>query len=384
MKAGYLLLACGLASSVCRAAFALTVGLAEPKGPSPRVEELATRLSGELAAVGFSVRRVAAPAELKPGASTTELQSPEDSDDDALNAMLTVANEGSSLAVEIWTLDEAQRVRVLRVELAAHTDDAPGKLAIHAVEVLRSALLEIDLASEPLSLHEANTEEPHEAPAAAPAAPKKTSVAAAPAPREPAIALSSGGSRSVGMADTDASTSRPATVIDDKLGVSAGVFGVVNATGVGPSVMPNVRLDAALFPDVVISLAASGLGTRPALVANGGRVRLAQNQLVMGARYRFWYHESVRPFVGASVGTLLTAISAEAELPRTGHSSRHWALLLDGNVGTEVKLLERGFLTLSGHVQFTEPSVAVHIVDELVATSGRPNIGLNLSVGVWL
>jgi len=28
--------------------------------------------------------------------------------------------------------------------------------------------------------------------------------------------------------------------------------------------------------------------------------------------------------------------------------------------------------------------VAVHVLDEVVATTGRPNIGLSLTVGAWL
>ena len=41
-------------------------------------------------------------------------------------------------------------------------------------------------------------------------------------------------------------------------------------------------------------------------------------------------------------------------------------------------------LTLAAHVQVAEPYIAIHVVDTLVATSGRPNVLLSLTLGAWL
>jgi hypothetical protein len=40
-------------------------------------------------------------------------------------------------------------------------------------------------------------------------------------------------------------------------------------------------------------------------------------------------------------------------------------------------------LTLAAHVQVAAPCLAIHFVDAVVATSGRPNLFLTLTIGAW-
>jgi hypothetical protein len=47
-------------------------------------------------------------------------------------------------------------------------------------------------------------------------------------------------------------------------------------------------------------------------------------------------------------------------------------------------LVSRYYATLSGHVQVTQPRVAIHVVDEQVGSTGRPNLAANLMLGAWL
>ena len=61
-----------------------------------------------------------------------------------------------------------------------------------------------------------------------------------------------------------------------------------------------------------------------------------------------------------------------------------WSFLMDGSLGAGLRLYRRYYLTLAAHVQIAEPYVAIHFVDAVVATSGRPNILLTLTVGTWL
>ena len=42
-------------------------------------------------------------------------------------------------------------------------------------------------------------------------------------------------------------------------------------------------------------------------------------------------------------------------------------------LGARLSLPGRYHLTLAAHVQVAEPYIAIHFVDTLVATSGRPN-----------
>jgi hypothetical protein len=81
---------------------------------------------------------------------------------------------------------------------------------------------------------------------------------------------------------------------------------------------------------------------------------------------------------------LRTAIDGQAEAPAEAHVVEHWSFLLDGSAGARVRLPGQTFFTLALHVQVAAPYVAVHIADTLVATTGRPNVLLTLTVGAWL
>jgi hypothetical protein len=84
------------------------------------------------------------------------------------------------------------------------------------------------------------------------------------------------------------------------------------------------------------------------------------------------------------VGWLHTLINGSAEAPRLGHSERRWALLFDGSVGMAVRIYGRAHATVAAHVQWAEPSVSVYFVDQSVASTGRPNLMLSLTLGAWL
>ena len=81
---------------------------------------------------------------------------------------------------------------------------------------------------------------------------------------------------------------------------------------------------------------------------------------------------------------LRTAIDGEADAPAEAHVVERWSFLLDGSVGARVRLPGRTFFTLALHVHVAAPYVAVHIADTVVATTGRPNLLLTLTVGAWL
>jgi hypothetical protein len=53
-------------------------------------------------------------------------------------------------------------------------------------------------------------------------------------------------------------------------------------------------------------------------------------------------------------------------------------------LGAGLRLGGRYYAALAVHVQVAAPYVAIHFVDEVVATSGRPNLILTLTVGAWL
>jgi hypothetical protein len=85
-----------------------------------------------------------------------------------------------------------------------------------------------------------------------------------------------------------------------------------------------------------------------------------------------------------SAGVLRTSVEGRADSPRQGHTVDQWSFLLDGSLGAALRLPDRYTLTLAAHVQMADPYVAIHFVDRVVATTGRPNLALTLTVGAWL
>src|SRR5206468_11734768 len=85
-----------------------------------------------------------------------------------------------------------------------------------------------------------------------------------------------------------------------------------------------------------------------------------------------------------SAGALRTAIDGEADPPSNGHFIERWSFVVDGSVGARLRLAGRYHLTLATHVQVAEPYVAIHFMDSRVATTGRPNLLVSLTVGAWL
>ena len=47
-------------------------------------------------------------------------------------------------------------------------------------------------------------------------------------------------------------------------------------------------------------------------------------------------------------------------------------------------MLDDYHVTFAAHVQLAEPYVAIHVLDTVVATTGRPNLLLTLTLGAWL
>jgi hypothetical protein len=85
-----------------------------------------------------------------------------------------------------------------------------------------------------------------------------------------------------------------------------------------------------------------------------------------------------------AVGVARTSLVGTAEPPARAHSVEHWSGLFDAGVGARLRLLDRYYATLSGHAQVTQPHVAIHVVDEQVGSTGRPNLIANVMIGAWL
>ena len=329
---------------------AAKVLIVRPAGASPALKETLSRLQGEVLSLGLEVAIVERPA--TPGALAIgsrawveRLATERDSD-----AVIEVIGDPAPAAVEIWVFERPLRQSaVSRVALEPNADNAAERLAIRAVEVLRSSLVEIDLAAK------------RQPPAAVAQEPPAT-VTQTP-PRE---------------------SGEPTAQLD----LQAGTVLLTSLDGVGPALMPVVRVGwtaRSLMPRwLVLQGALAGFGSRPNVASAAGSARVAQQYAVVGVCTCVASARAFQPHVALSAGALRTTIDGQADAPGDAHFVERWSFLLDVSLGARLRLPGRYHLTLAAHVQMAEPYVAIHFVDALVATSGRPNLLLSLTVGAWL
>ena len=233
---------------------------------------------------------------------------------------------------------------VRRVPFEPTAAQASKTLAIRAIELLRSSFLEIDLAA-------------------------RDRRAPPPAP-PPAV---------VHFVETERAAAHP-----ERFGVEVGAAAIMSLDGVGPALMPLVRFDWSLRSWFLAQATLAGLGTRPAVERATDSAQVAQAYGLLGASFRLRPAARVRPFAAVSAGVLRTAVEGRADAPNQGQAAEQWSFLVDAGLGALLRLPDRFYLSAAVHVQLAEPYLGVRFVDTVVATSGRPNLLLSLTVGAWL
>jgi hypothetical protein len=355
------LLAVCVVSSWTAEVYAATVAILSTAGPSRDVSEAIYRLRGELASLKLDVLLLRRPGSGEPGGSDARAWLERAAQARGIDAALEVIGETAPDAVDVWTFQRAPwRAQVTRVELEPDTPNRAGALAIRAVEVLRSFILQADLAAKGRKREE-------EPPTASPLA--ETDRATASRDREtPSVAKESE------LADGSSA----------RAGIELGVGILTGLDGVGPALLPMLRAGWRARPWVVVQATVSGLGTEPELRASAGTVRVVQDQGSLGVCYCPLSSQVLAPYVALAAGVARTSLYGEAASPARGHAVEHWSLLLDAGAGARLRLAGRFYSTLTGHVQLAQPHVAIHIVNQQIASTGRPNLAANLALGAWL
>lgn len=311
-------------------AFAVSVALVAPAVRSSHTDEVLSRVRGELSSLGFEVFGVQR--------TQDELATRDWLERTIEHRGVDAAIDVTSFSVEVWIVQGAPgRYDVTRVAVDIETDNASERLAIRAIEVLRSGLLEAGLVKRDAPL-------PREVPSRAPE-------------RRPAPSM--------------------------RVGLELGAAALTSLDGVGPAVLPLLRFDLQRRPWLLTATFA-GFGTQPRLANDAGSAQVAQQYGVIGASYPLARLGKLTPTVGLSTGFLRTSVEGHAASPRQGHALTQWSLLVDASLASALELTPRYYLTLAMHVQLAEPYVAIRFVDDAIASSGRPNLLVTGTLGGWL
>jgi hypothetical protein len=319
---------------------AVSVALVGPTVRSPQTNEALSRVHGELLSLGFEVTIVERSRTLDQDPLAARGWLERTIAERGVDAVLDVEPSG----VEVWIVEAAPgRYDVTRVALDTDSDNASEQLAIRAIEVLRSGLLEKGLLK-------------RGAPAPLPAPPPRIAAREAPS-----------------RVHTEAT----------QVGLELGAAALTSLDGVGPAVLPLLRLDWRVRR-WLLRASVAGFGTRPTLVGAAGSAQLAQQYGLVGGSYALATFGDLTPSVGLAMGFLRTSVEGHAASPKQGHESEQWSFLVDGSLGTAFELTRRYYLTVAMHVQLAQPYVAIRFIDDAVASSGRPNLLLTCSLGAWL
>jgi len=149
-------------------------------------------------------------------------------------------------------------------------------------------------------------------------------------------------------------------------------------------VLPLVRFDWSLRSWFLIQAALAGLGTRSSVQTQDGSAQVAQLYGLLGGSVRFRAGERLRPFASLSAGVLRTSVEGRPEASDVGHVVAQWSFLVDASAGGQLRLPDRFYLSAAAHAQLAQPYLAVRFFETPVATSGRPNLLLTLTIGAWL
>jgi hypothetical protein len=326
--------------------YAATVAIVRPPSPSSDVTETLTRLRGELLSVGLEVAMSDRPLArgLAGADSLTWLE--QVAAERGASAVIDTVGDDALVAVDVWVVKaRPRRFEVTRVAVEPSTANPSERIALRAVEALRAGLLEVDLAERQR---------------------RPDPVAKPPTTTVPAGEVAQPVSQR------------------ERLALEVGAAALMSLDGVGPALVPIMRVNWAARSWLVLQAALAGSATRPTVATTGGSVRLAQQYGVLGGCYRLRPDQRLWPFVALTAGMLHTSVEGQSGVTTEGHTVEQWSFLLDSSLGAGLRLYRRYYVTLAAHVHVAEPYVAIHFVDAAVATSGRPNLLLTLTVGAWL
>ena len=336
-----------LATMAAETGWAATVILVRPENPKAITAEALVRMHGELVSAGFDVQIMATTAGVDPRTSLEQTAS--GSNVDAVVAILGDATPGP---VEVWVIDRVTGTSVVRrIPNQPESDRAAEILAIRAIELLRASLLEVAMAGG----------------------------------REPPIVPKPPPAEVTRFVDRALDSRR-----ESRWAIEVGASGVASFDGVGPALLPIVRLDMALGSHVLMRATAAGLGTRARVQARSGWADLAEQFGLIEVGVRLRPGRRLQPFFSLGAGAQHTSAEGRASpnLPYQGQTAERWAFLADAGAGLRLSLVHHFAVALEVHAQLAQPYPVVQFLAGFpgaqAATSGRPDLLPSLTLIAWL
>jgi hypothetical protein len=309
------------------------VVLVRPANADPITAEALVRIQGELAAEGFSVVLVDAPAAAPPCPPEGPCEHAGDGPGATVDAeapAVRLSLDTSAHVAEIVIVDRPRNKKLTRW---IDTSDVPpdhlaAVLAVRAVELVRASLVELSL----------------------------------PGARPP-----------------------EAKAPDPSWGLEAGVSVLGSPGGVGPAALTFARLRFAPLRQMELRLAFAGLGTSPRVEGpDGASARVTQLLALAEVALRPWPDLRARPSFALGAGALQVAVEGEAASPYKGIEGARWAALLGGGAGVEVRVGPRLGVAIDARAFAAIPYPTVRFLGVEAARVAMPGLLASVTLVGWL
>jgi hypothetical protein len=314
--------------------------LRRPSAP-PHVAEALVRLSGELAAEGFT-------AEVREAALGADVRAELDrlAPTVTATAIVTVVPGNDPASAELWVLDRVTGktvVRRVRAD-AKGTSRSAEVLSVHAVELLRASFLELAISAHP------NPE-----------------AAGPPEPIPPAVTRFA-----------TESLAEP----DWRWAMEAGGGAIVAVGGAGGELVPVARFQRAFGPRICARVSLAGLGSESRIdTPSGGYVAVSQSVMLVEGILRFRRGRRLEPIVSLGGGAFRLAAEGHENAPYRPLSGERWAAAADVGAGLRIPLRPRRFeVGIEVHAVVAQPYPVIRFFADDLASAGRPSLLASVTV----
>ena len=338
VRIAVVLLAILTLSRPARAESTLVV-LGRPFGGAPNAMEQFNRARGELLADGFRVLLLDA---IDEGGREAALLREGRAVGAPVVAGMFLTDDGGS--IELWLVDTVSaRVVVRRLQSEPGESGEPEVLARRSVDLLRASLL--DFLVDSLRVV-ASTSPPRASPS-----PAGTSVA-------PSV---------------------------DRWALEGGLGILASFDGLGPAVLPVVRVRFAPAPPIRLRVTGAWLGTQPSVRAPTGSATVEQGLALAECAARPW-RGPIAPFLSIGVGAYYAGVNGDANRasPYQGTRSSAVAFTAEAGIGVSALVASRLEMVLEAEGLVSDPGIAIRFLEVDAARIGRPSLLGTMTLAGWL
>jgi hypothetical protein len=166
---------------------------------------------------------------------------------------------------------------------------------------------------------------------------------------------------------------QPAPAARDRVSLAGGLAVLATSSGFSPALLPYIEAGYQLRSWVRATVGALGLGTRPALQAQEGTVRVDQSFVGVGLTFTHWHWWRFLPHAELGAGGYHVVAEGIANSGFHGQRMTAWSLGGRAALGVTASLSRHFFFDVTAGTLWLTPEPRLYSLNTLVASTGRPS-----------